>query len=80
MRSITVILLCFVLALSALTTVQGQVTTSSMSGSVKDGKGQGLVGATIILTHTPTGTVYSSVTRSGGTFDVPNIRAGGPYR
>lgn len=80
MRSITVKLLCLVLALTALITVQGQVTTGSMSGTVKDGKGQGLIGATITLTHTPTGTVYTSVSRNGGVFDLPNIRAGGPYK
>jgi outer membrane receptor for ferrienterochelin and colicin len=80
MRSITVKLLCFLLALTALVKVQAQVTTSSMSGTVKDGKGQALVGATVSLTHNPTGTVYTSVSRNGGTFDIPNIRAGGPYK
>jgi hypothetical protein len=57
----------------------GQVTTSSISGSVKDKSGAGLEGATITATHTPTGTVYVTVSKKGGTFNVPNARIGGPY-
>jgi outer membrane receptor for ferrienterochelin and colicin len=50
-----------------------------MSGTIKDGKGQPLVGASLLLTHTPTGTTYTSMSRSGGSFEIANIKSGGPY-
>lgn len=56
-----------------------QVTTSSMSGVVKNDAGEGLVGATIMATHQPTGTKYTSVTRAGGRFDILYMNPGGPY-
>ncbi|HYF31280.1 MAG TPA: TonB-dependent receptor [Chitinophagaceae bacterium] len=59
--------------------MQGQVTTSSMSGSVKTGKGEALVGATVTATHVPTGTVYRVSTRTGGAFNIYNMTPGGPY-
>jgi outer membrane receptor for ferrienterochelin and colicin len=57
-----------------------QVTTSNMSGTIKDGKGQPLTGASILAIHTPTGTTYATMTRTGGRFDLSNIRSGGPYK
>ncbi|HEY8897774.1 MAG TPA: carboxypeptidase-like regulatory domain-containing protein, partial [Niastella sp.] len=57
-----------------------QVTTSNMSGTIKDGKGQPLTGASILAIHTPTGTTYATMTRAGGRFDLSNIRSGGPYK
>lgn len=56
-----------------------QVTTSSMSGTVKSAGGEGLVGATITATHLPTGTVYRSLSRTEGRFDIQNMNPGGPY-
>ena len=57
-----------------------QVTTSSISGTVKDKNGSGLEGATITATHIPTGTVYNTISKRGGVFNLPNVRIGGPYR
>lgn len=59
--------------------LNAQVTTSSATGSVKNHNGEPLVGATIVLTHTPTGTVYSTVSKNGGLFNIQNINPGGPY-
>lgn len=59
--------------------MMAQVTTSSISGVVKDKSGNPLVGSTITATHTPTGTVYTSVARTGGRFDINNMNPGGPY-
>ncbi|MCM5528878.1 carboxypeptidase regulatory-like domain-containing protein [Parasegetibacter sp. NRK P23] len=56
-----------------------QVTTSSMSGSVKAKNGEALVGATVKATHVPTGSVYTTTTRTGGRYDLANINPGGPY-
>jgi hypothetical protein len=56
-----------------------QVTTSALSGSVKDDKGEFLPGATVVAIHTPTGTRYAAATDAGGRFAIPSVRVGGPY-
>lgn len=55
-----------------------QVTTSTMTGTVRDAKGA-LPGASLKATHIPTGTVYSVSTNSDGRFNIANMRVGGPY-
>lgn len=60
------------------TTVSGQVTTSSMSGLITDTEGA-VIGATIIATHTPSGTTYGATTNSGGRYSLNGMRVGGPY-
>src|SRR5215213_6369986 len=55
-----------------------QVTTSSISGFVKNGNDP-LIGATITATHKPTGTIYRTQSRAGGKYDVSNVNPGGPY-
>ena len=57
----------------------GQVTTSSLSGSVKDAKGNPLAGASVVATHVPTGTVYSTASRKDGSYTIFNMNPGGPY-
>src|SRR6201996_8611215 len=54
------------------------VTTASVNGIVSDAKGP-IPGATVSITHVPTGTVYSTVTRTDGRFNLTNLRVGGPY-
>jgi hypothetical protein len=56
-----------------------QVTTSSISGVVKNQKNEVLVGATIQATHVPTGTKYNSSTNKNGSYVLPAVRVGGPY-
>lgn len=56
-----------------------QVTTSGISGTIKNNKNEALVGATITATHLPTGTVFTAQTRANGRFDISNMNAGGPY-
>ena len=56
-----------------------QVTTSSITGIIKDSKGETLPGATVKATHEPSGTTYSTVTNINGRFTLPNTRIGGPY-
>ncbi|MXV15373.1 TonB-dependent receptor [Hufsiella ginkgonis] len=58
--------------------LSAQVTTSSLTGTIKDSK-ETLIGATVKATHQPTGTVYGSSTKADGRFTIPNIRVGGPY-
>src|SRR5688572_11515376 len=59
--------------------ITAQVTTSSMSGVIKNKAGDPLPGASISATHIPTGTVYTSVARTGGRYDIANMNPGGPY-
>jgi hypothetical protein len=66
-------LLLFPFALAA------QETNSSISGNVKTAKGEALVGATVTATHVPTGTIYRVATRTGGRYNIYNLRPGGPY-
>ncbi|MDN3579714.1 TonB-dependent receptor [Mucilaginibacter flavus] len=54
------------------------VTTASINGTVTDAKGA-IPGATVTITHVPTGTVYATVTRADGRYNIPNLRVGGPY-
>ncbi len=57
----------------------GQITTSTISGVVKDEKGLPIPGTTIHAKHEPTGTNYYSVTNKNGGFVIPAVRVGGPY-
>ncbi len=56
-----------------------QVTTSALTGTVTDSKGEGLPGATITAVHVPSGTKYQTIANKGGVFNMPGLRAGGPY-
>ncbi|MGC4104243.1 TonB-dependent receptor [Ferruginibacter sp.] len=67
------VLLIFPVALSA------QVTTSSISGTVKQKDGQPIAGATITAIHQPSGTKYVTVSKKAGTFTISGMRSGGPY-
>lgn len=73
------ILFLFVLAFMAGSSLFAQITTSAIGGSVKGATDEPLVGATIVATHLPSGTKYTTVTRAGGSFAIQNMRVGGPY-
>ena len=68
------------LVLSAFALVGfGQITSSSISGVVKNEKKEVLAGTTIHAIHVPTGTQYKTVTNKLGVYVLPAIRVGGPY-
>lgn len=68
-----------VVALMASPLLFAQITTSAINGTVKNNADEPLVGATIVATHQPSGTKYSTVSRAGGQFSIQNMRVGGPY-
>ena len=61
-----------------VTTAFSQVTTSSMSGRIADAEGA-VIGATVVATHTPSGTTYGTITNKEGRFNLNGMRVGGPY-
>jgi hypothetical protein len=56
------------------------VTTAAMNGIVTEEQGAPLANATVTVVHVPSGTQYRAVTRSGGEYNILNMRVGGPYR
>ncbi len=73
------ILFLFALAFMASPFVNAQITTSALGGTVKSMTDEALVGASIVATHQPSGTKYTTVSRAGGVFAIQNMRVGGPY-
>lgn len=57
-----------------------QVTTSGVTGEIKDSQGAVVPGVTITAVHEPSETTYSAVSQSDGRFLIPGMRVGGPYR
>ena len=55
------------------------LTTSGVNGYVKSSDGEGLVGANVMMTHTPTGTQYGTTSMDNGQFSIINMKIGGPY-
>lgn len=70
-------MLCVAMMLGGVTAF-AQVTTSAISGKVNDAKGS-VAGAAIVLTYTPTGAVFYTVSDGEGHYRLNGINPGGPY-
>lgn len=73
------ILFLLVVGLMVSPLLNAQVTTAVLNGDVKSNTKEALVGATVVATHLPSGTKYTTVSRTGGQFTIQNMRVGGPY-
>jgi hypothetical protein len=73
------LLCCCLLAVPSVLVGQG-VTTAAMSGVVTDLDGAPLTDANVVAVHVPSGTQYRAISRTGGTYSLPNLRVGGPYQ
>ncbi len=65
-------------ALVAPVAAYAQETTSSMRGVVTSG-GSPVAGATVKVTHVPTGTVNTVTSSDSGSFVINGLRVGGPF-
>ncbi|WP_086608469.1 TonB-dependent receptor [Erythrobacter donghaensis] len=72
-----------VVSLAATTTLAtpafAQETTSSVRGDVVDQNGTPIVGATVTVTHVPSGTTSTQTTDASGGFNAAGLRLGGPF-
>ena len=57
-----------------------QVTTSALGGRVVDANGEPIIGAAVVATHEPSGTVYGVITNNDGRYAINGMRSGGPYK
>ena len=74
---------CLIAAVAAMlmsVAAIAQVTTSALGGRVVDANGEPVVGAAVVATHEPSGTVYGVVTNNDGRYAINGMRAGGPYK
>ena len=79
MKKFFKVVLLTVTTMIVSTVAYAQVTTSSLSGKITDEKGETVIGAAVIATHTPSGTVYGGITNTDGRYYISGMRAGGPY-
>ncbi len=57
-----------------------QETSASINGTIVDSSGNVLSGATVIVTHEPTGQVKTLTTNDSGRYSARGLRVGGPYK
>ena len=70
---------CAIAALIAPVALHAQETSSSIRGQVTNDAGAGVASATVVITHTPSGTRSTQTTDADGNFNASGLRLGGPY-
>ncbi|MEP7196920.1 MAG: carboxypeptidase regulatory-like domain-containing protein [Saprospiraceae bacterium] len=56
------------------------ITTAQFAGTVKDSKGDAVIGAVVRAEHIPSGTIYGTITNESGRYFIQGLRVGGPYK
>lgn len=56
-----------------------QQTSANMAGRITDNDGSSLVGADVMIVHTPSGTTSRATTDESGRYSARGLRVGGPY-
>ncbi len=70
---------CALAALAAPVALHAQETTSALRGQVTDQTGAAIAGATVTVTHVPSGTRTTQVSDANGGFNATGLRLGGPF-
>ncbi|MCK5221418.1 MAG: carboxypeptidase regulatory-like domain-containing protein, partial [Candidatus Aminicenantes bacterium] len=78
MRKSLFLKLLLLLILPAMIVAQS-ATTGAITGVVVNNDGTPLPGVAITAVHVPTGTTFMVVSRTGGLYLIPAVKAGGPY-
>ncbi|WP_395377584.1 TonB-dependent receptor domain-containing protein [Marinicella sp. W31] len=73
------IVVAALLALLPLGVVMAQETSSTVTGTIYDSDGNTLSGATVVVTHIPTGQTKTLTTNDAGRYSARNVRVGGPF-
>ncbi len=60
--------------------ISAQVTSARLAGRVVDEAGKTLPGVIIEAIHEPSGSKYGTDTKGDGSYDIENMRVGGPYK
>lgn len=79
MKALRLQLLLIVILFAGTGALLAQVTTATITGNISDNGGEPLIGATIVVVNTATGSQYGTTTNADGRFTLPNLRVGGPY-
>jgi len=71
--------ICAAAAVVVAAPALAQNTTSAVSGRVVDPAGKPVAGATVVITHTESGSVNTTSTDAEGRYAARGLRVGGPY-
>ena len=69
-------LACLLVAVLTMASAMAQLTSATLRGVVKNQSEEGLVGATIVLSHAVTGRSYAVVADEKGYYSLHGIRPG----
>lgn len=78
-NKVSSIALAVAMSIGVANTAFAQTTTSSIRGDVATEAGSIMQGATVTITHVPSGTVSTATTNASGVFSSRGLRVGGPY-
>src|SRR5438477_8983687 len=75
-RTLTALLACVAAVLWSFPAAQAQLAGATLSGVVKDSSGAVVVGGTVSIKNTATGTVRQVTTNADGVYSAPNLLPG----